>query len=187
MNAPVLTFRQPTSPWSQLSTVSFAQSAPDGSTLPVLQGETSDKVKFRVYNNFALASNIASALNITLTTYDGVGAGSNTCATSPVSQSWVSIHMRGFGENSSTSPDLFTYFLGSTVAIGGSNPCGCNTYAPEFSSDGTIGQVNSPYIRAYSSGNGMGYIEFETYLILPNTVGATSYNFAINLAYEWVS
>lgn len=124
------------------------------------------------------------AQDIHITVFDGSGVGSHTCAFLPVSQSWVHLQEYGYGENSITSPDFFTYYLGTETPIGGNAPCGVNVYTPEYGSDGTT----SPRIRAYSNQNGAGFIEFQTVAKLP-TVGVlnTSYTFSISVSYEWFS
>lgn len=181
--APVLTLRNVTTPFSTISTISYVQSATGGNNLPVLQGQTSDTTLFRIYNNFALTAGIASAINIYLTVYDGATAGSHTCAVLPVSQSWIHILEHGFGENSVTSNDFLTNYYGTETSIGGNGPCGSDKYVPEYGSDGTT----NARIRAYSNTNGMGYIEFQSRVAVPNTssVQNASYNFAISLSYEW--
>lgn len=185
MNAPIITYRQVANPNTLLAAIPFVQIAPDGSILPVVAGENSVPVTFRIYNNFGLSSSIASAFNVALTVYDGAGSGSHTCAVLPVSQSWVHMQMAGYGENSVDTPDFFTAFLGNDTAIGGSAPCGSNTYTPEIGSDGSLG---SDQIRAYSNNAGMGYIEFSTYVSLPlSGILNTSYAFAISMSYEWTS
>lgn len=181
-SAPDITFRSAVAPFNILSGLPYVQTAPSGAVLPVLQGEFSDKMLFRIYNNFALNSGVASATNIKVTVYDGAGAGSHTCAILPVSHSWVCMVEYGYGENSVTSPDRFTSFVGSDLAIGGSSPCGSNYYVPEFGSDGS----SIPQIRAFSSGNGMGYIEFQTYIRAENSgVPNQDYNFAVSMSYDW--
>lgn len=181
---PVLTFRNVTTPFSTISTLNYVQSAAGGNNLPVLQGQTSDPYLFRIYNNFALTAGIASAQDIHITIYDGSGAGSHTCAFLPVSQSWIHIQEYGFGENSVTSNDYFTSYLGIETAIGGNAPCGANIYTPEYGSDGTT----NPNIRAYSNTNGMGYIEFQSTAVLPvSGVSNTTYTFSLSVSYEWFS
>lgn len=183
---PDITFRDATSPYSLLSSLSYIQTAPSGDVLPVLSGQNSDRLFFRIYNNFALASGVASAVNVRLTVYDGIGSGSHTCSVLPVSQSWFRIQEYGYGENSVTSPDYFTAYLGSDTAIGGNNPCGGDTYTPEVGSDSLTFE---PKIRAYSNGNGMGYIEFSSYVSVPNSsiVQNQTYTFAVSISYEWFS
>src|SRR5579872_7240488 len=174
---PVLTIQNVSSPFSSIPTLSYVQSAAGGNNLPVLQGQTSNPILFRLYNNFALAAGIASAQDIHITVYDGSLAGSHTCAFLPVSQSWVHIQEYGYGENSVTNPDQFTMYVGNDTAIGGNAPCGGNIYTPEYGSDGTT----SPRIRAWSNTNGVGYIEFQTLAKLPTTgVINTSYTFSIS-------
>lgn len=179
---PVLTIRDVLTPFGAISSLNYVQSAPGGNNLPILQGQNSNPVLFRIYNNFALSAGIATALNVHLTVYDGSGAGSHTCAFLPVSQAWIHVQEQGYGENSVTSPDRKTYYLGSDTAIGGSAPCGSSLYTPEKGSDGSA----TPQIRAYSSGNGMGYIEFQSTANLPiSGVLNASYTFSVSMSYEW--
>ncbi len=181
---PVITFRNVTTPFSTISQLNYVQSAAGGNNLPVLQGQTSNKLLFRIYNNFALSAGIASAINVFLTAYDGVGVGSHTCALLCVSQAWTHIQEYGYGENSVTSPDRMTAFLGNDTAIGGNTPCGTDIYTPEYGSDGTT----TAQIRAYSNQNGVGFIEFQSYENVPITgIQNTTYNFAISMSYEWFS
>lgn len=181
-SAPVITFRDPLG--NLLSSISYIQNSPAGSVLPIAANNGSVAVLFRTYNNYALASSIASAFNISLTVYDGVGANSKTCTLLPVSQSWVRIQMYGYGENSVDSPDFFTKYLGSETAIGGNGPCGSNIYIPERSSDG-VDALNE--IRAYSNGNGMGYLEFSTSVSTPTSIPSQTYTFGLSVFYEWHS
>lgn len=181
---PIITFQNVTTPFSTISQLNYVQSAAGGNNLPVLQGQNSNKILFRIYNNFALATGIANAINVFLTTFDGSGVGSHTCMVSCVSQSWTHIQEYGYGENSVTSPDRLTAYLGADTAIGGNSPCGSDIYLPEYGSDGN----NPSQIRAYSSGNGTGFIEFSTYESVPNTgILNTTYNFSISMFYEWFS
>lgn len=151
----------------------------------MLEGETSNAVLFRIYNNFALATGIASAANVTITVYDGVGSNSQTCAVLPVSLSWIAVQMHGYGENSVTSPDRLTYYLGSNTMIGGNSPCGSNYYMPEFGSNGVASPAT---IRAYSNGNGMGFIEFSSTVAIPSSgITNTAYTFGVSCAFEWSS
>lgn len=183
MNAPTVTFRDTSG--NLLTSVSYIQSALGQAVLPVLQGETSDSIYFRIYNNYGLLSNISQIYNIAITTYDGLGSGSKTCAISPVSQSWIHVQMYGYGENSTTTPDRFTYFLGTETAIGGNAPCGSNSYTPEAGSNGA---GNAGIIRPFSTNNGMGYIEFVSNAQLPQSgVATTSYAFAIETVYDWIT
>lgn len=182
-NAPILTVRSTTSPFSALFSIPLVQTSPSGNTLPVNQGETSNATLFRLYNNFGLSSTIASAFNIQITAFDGAGSSSHTCIGSPASQCWLMIQQYGFGENSTTSPDRFSYYLDLLTPIGGSGPCGSSVYIPSIGSDGIFG---SDQIRAYSSGNGTGFIEFSLEAQIPSGAGYNSYNPAISVIYEWI-
>jgi hypothetical protein len=184
--APIITYQTATNPSVPLGTIAYVQSSPGGDYLPVLQGETSNAVLFRIYNNFALTAGVASALNISLTIFDGVGVASHTCAMSAVAQSWIRMRMNGYGENSTTSPDRFTQYIGTDTAIGGTSPCGSNSYAPEKGSDGVAAVIsNKAKIRAYNNTNGMGYIEFSTTALIPQTASSGANTFAISMSYEY--
>lgn len=173
-------FQSNVAPYAMISAINYSQSALGGNNLPVAGGELSNLVYFRIYNNFNLAKSVATLYNISLTVFDGIGANSHTATQSPVSQSWVRIYETGFGENS-LPPGLYTQFLGQDTAIGRS---GVDNYIPEFSSDGT--EVSgSSYIRAGVNGNGVGFIEFATYVEMPDQVGFADYNFAISVIYDY--
>jgi hypothetical protein len=179
MNAPVLTINNNISPFPALSVLNYIQSKIGSGALPVLQGEESNPVLFRIYNNFALAAGIADALNIAMTVYDGSGAGSHTANSLPASQSWLTVMEHGFGQNSQITPDLYTRYDGIETAIGGAN-----TYKPQKGSDGVYG---SPNIHAGVSNAGAGYIEYKSICKPePSTPGGL-YNFSISLIYEYVS
>src|SRR3989304_4991154 len=87
--------------------------------MPVLQGEFSNEFVFRVYNNFDLRPNVANALNVKLTVFDGAGLAEHTISKDPVSQRWIRLQQVGFGEGT-TQPGLPTRFeFGEDVAVGG--------------------------------------------------------------------
>ena len=176
MNIPNLTIRSNQSPYSQLSSLTFKQSSPSGAILPVLADEISDEVSFRVYNNYALASSIASALNVRITTWDGSSASSHTAAKSVVANQWIRISEYGFGESSGT-PGLFTYWTDNKTAIGGNN-----AYSPQKGSNGGL----SPMIRAGSDGNGCGFIEFKSSAHLPPDAQAGTQTFALSIEFDWL-
>ena len=183
MTSPIVDIRDTSG--NLISSLSYIQSAPDGYALPVDSGETSNPVYFRIYNNYALASGIANAYDVRVTTYDGVGPASRTCAVTPVSQSWVQVQMYGYGENSVDTPDRFTYFLGNLTAIGGNNPCGGNYYSPEAGSNGVASPAT---IRAYSTNAGMGFIEIMSNGQVPTSgVTNTAYLFAVSVSFEWTT
>lgn len=179
MNAPDLTFRQNTSPYAAITSLAYVQTKESfsGVTLPVNYYENSDKLRFRIYNNWALNTGIASALNVAITTFDGAGAGSHTALLEPVYDMWVHVYETGFGEDSST-PGLYTQYTGFDTPVGDSS-----TYMPERASDGTQAST----IRAGTDTNGVGFIEFETYTSIPYNVQTKSYTFAITASYEWIS
>lgn len=172
---PDLTFRDNKSPYGILATLSYVQSAPGGDNFPVLQGQNSDPVVLRIYNNFARNAGLATALDIQITTFDGTPAASHTALNSTVNQEWLRIYETGYGENS-TSPGLYTQFTGTDTPVGGSD-----TYRPERGSSGVAGS----FIRAGTNNNGMGFIEIATYVQLPQSVAAQSWPFAISVIYDW--
>lgn len=179
MNAPDLTFRGYSTPYDALTSIVYKQTKPGGTNLPVLQGEDSDYEYFRIYNNWALNSSIASALNVSLTTYDGAGVASHSASTLPVSQMWTHLYLNGYGENSVT-PGVYTAYAGVDTAVGGPN----NKYIPEKGSDGVVGESR---IRAGSNYNGVGFLEVKTYVSVPAAAPNLTYLFAISCEYEWTS
>jgi hypothetical protein len=174
MIAPDITFRGYKDPYTVITSFNFSELSPDGSPLPVLQGDVSEDIIFRIYNNFDLNPGVATAYNVSVTTYDN---GSHTASTLPVSQTWIHMATNGFGENSSL-PGLYTQFIGTDTMIGGSV-----SYIPEISSDG---QWASPYIRAGSDGNGVGFLEVKSYASVPNNTPAYNYQFVVTCEYEYV-
>ena len=178
-SAPVITIRSNLTPYGVLSSLVYAQSTLGGDDLPVLQGEVSNKDFFRVYNNWARAAGIASAINVGVVVFDGIGV--YTASTTPVAQSWVRVYETAFGENSTTPGQEYSY-TGNDTAIGGT-PAGANQYDPEVGSNGSA----SPIIRAGTDTNGVGFIEFATYAQLPEVVAMASYSFAVTIQYEWSS
>lgn len=176
-SAPIITFRNMAG--SVLVAANYVQSTLGGNYLPVLQGENSNLFYFRIYNNFALAAGIASAFNVQITSFDAISPASHTAGMSVINQSWIRVYESGYGENS-LPPGLYTQFLGQDTAIGGS-PAGKDIYVPEYGSDGTT----TPYIRAGTNTNGVGFIEIATYAELPDVVGMYAYAFAISILYEW--
>jgi len=179
MNAPILTFRGYSAPYDVLTSITYVQTKDGGTNLPVLAGENSDTTYFRIYNNWELSSNIASALNVSITTYDGAGIASHTASTLPVSQLWIHAFLNGYGENSVT-PGVYTAYVGVDTAIGGSD----NVYVPEKGSDGVLGEAR---IRAGSDYNGVGFLELSTYASVPASTPNITYLFAIACEYEWTS
>lgn len=116
--APVISFRNDSSPYALLSPISYIQSAPDSGTLPVLSGEKSNPNTFRVYNNFELNRHIADALNVQITTYDGLGSSSKTAIKSVVNQKWLKLYQLGYGQ-SANSPAPPTNWYADELAVGG--------------------------------------------------------------------
>jgi hypothetical protein len=87
------------------------------------------------------------------------------------------VRQTGWGENSSP-PGQYYYFIDDLVSVGGSG-----IKIPSYGSDGSA----NPYIRAGTDGNGVGFIEIETYFS-PFLFGPTStYNFTISISYEWTT
>lgn len=179
INPPQISFRTASAPFSVISPVSYVQSMIGGNNLPVKEGENSNLVYFRVYNNFNGAGSVATMYNIMFTVYDDADPNSHTAAKSPVSQSWVRIYETGLGE-SSAAPGLYTHWLGTDTAIGRS---GVDFYSPEYGSDGVAGA----HIRAGADGNGVGYLELATYIQVPTGAGFATYTMAIGINYDWIT
>lgn len=177
MTAPDITFRQNSTPYSTIASETYQQTSPSGNPLPVLQGQDSNHLFFRVYNNWALNSNIADAVNVFITTFDGVGAGSHTALKAVVSQTWIHMYENGYGENSLT-PGVFTSYGGSDTAVGG-----IYVYNPERGSNG----VAFSKIRAGTNNAGVGFIEFQSYARVPANATNNTTTFAISVGYEWSS
>ena len=176
MTTPTITIRQIASPYNLITSVNYFQSKIGSGALPVLQGEQSEPVLFRIYNNFALSAGVEDAVNVQVTVYDGVGVGSHTAIQSPASLSWLHVLENGFGESTTVANDPLTKYSGMDTAVGGSN-----TYIPEKGSAGTYG---TPTITGSSSK--AGFIQLKTYLTPPNPVTGDIYNFAIVVLYEYV-
>lgn len=177
MTQPDLTFRNISTPFATIASVTYVQTKDGGTNLPVLQGENSDNLFFRVYNNWALNSSIANALNCHITTWDGPTSISHTAATLPVSQKWIHVYEDGYGENSVT-PGVFTSFAGVDTAVGGSSK-----YVLGKGTDGSTQSI----IRAYSNNNGLGFVEITSYASVPVAAPNNTYNFVITVDYEWTT
>ena len=175
LTAPLITFRDKNA--NALSSINFAQSTLGSDFLPVLQGENSIPVTVRVYNNYGLSSNIASAINVNVTIYDGVGSASHTSTKPVVAQAWIRVYETGFGE-STGAPGLYTAYTGTDTAIGGTN-----IYSPLVGSDGSL----NDYIRAGADTNSLGFVEFALYAQLPQGIASQTCNFAFSISYEWIT
>lgn len=178
-SAPIVTFTESKEPYSIISSISYAQSTLGSNYLPISNGENSELMYFRIYNNFDSSNGIATMDNIYVTVFDGADPNSHTATKSPVAQSWIRIYENGYGE-SAGSPGLYTKYVDEDTAIGRS---GVDQYVPLYGSDGT----STPYIRAGSDGDGVGFIEFATYLQAPDEVGFASYSIALSVIYDWTS
>lgn len=176
--APLLSFRSASAPYGVIGSLSYAQSAPGGNYLPLAGGEISNIQSFRVYNNYTRSTGVASMINIYLTTFDGADPNSHTATQSPVAQSWVRVYETGYGE-SAGAPGLYTSYLGTDTAIGRS---GGDPYIPEYGSDGST----TAQIRAGTDTNGLGFIEFASYVQAPDTIGFVSYTFAVSFVYDHI-
>lgn len=175
---PTITFQSASAPYAVFNTFTYIQTKDyGGASLPVLNGENSDPITFRIYNNYSLSSGIATAMNVAITVYDGVGSGSHTASQLPASQNWLRVMQNGFGESVGT-PGLFTAYAGSDVAVGGTNK-----YTLQKGSDGTL----TPIIRAGTGGAGVGFAQIKSYLQLPASVPPGNYNFCLTVEYDWTS
>jgi hypothetical protein len=174
MAQPDITIREKESPHSVISEFNFIQSK-DGEEFPVLRGERSDSLFFRIYNNWVLNEGVQTALNINVNIFDGMGLESHTADKEIVSRKCIHCLMNGFGEDSET-PGLLSKFKGEDTAIGGSGK-----YYPELGSDGSQESI----IRAGSDENGVGFIEMEIYASIPEDISAGDIDFTMVVEYEW--
>jgi hypothetical protein len=174
---PQLTFQQNVTPYSTITSETYQSTSPSGAPLPVLQGTQSNHFYFRVYNNWALAAGIATAVNVFVTTYDGIGTGSHTAFKAVVSQTWIHMLENGYGESAGT-PGPFTSYIGSDTNVGG-----VFVYNPEVGSNG----VSLSQIRAGSNQAGVGFIEFQSYAYVPTNATNNTSTFSISVGYEWTS
>ena len=179
MLAPILTFTQTSNPFTTLSSFNFMQSKLGSGALPILQGEMSVPLSFRLYNNFNRAVGVVAAMNVQITTYDGAGTISHTALTPPISQSWIRILQTGFGQNSTPIADLYTKYSGIDTAIGGNQ----GYYAQK----GSSGDYGNPLINAGVDGNGVGYIEYQMYAQVPDVATSGDYNFVIGVSYSYTT
>lgn len=181
---PDITFRDANNPASVLGSLSYVMSTLGSNFLPVISGRNSLPVKLRLYNNWAQNLAIAAAMNVNLTVYDGLGAGSHTALKAPVSEAWVRVYESGYGQSVGANPGL-TAFPGSHTAVGGvvSHGAAYNVYNVEVGTDGSY----NGQLKAGSSGNGVGFIEITSYVNVPLTASTNSWNFAMTLNYQWTS
>ena len=183
MIEPIITFQQQSYPFASLPNLTYTETAPDGvSLLPVLQGESSDHWSFRIFNNFLLNTGVANALNVQITTWDGVGGTSHTANTAPVSQNWFYVRQIGYGQKSSSlvsTTDAYTSYNGTFQAVGGTS-----YYTIEVSTDGT---TTYRAINAGSNNNGLGFVSLDTYASVPQTANNATYNLAWSVSFEWTS
>ncbi len=181
MNAPIITLRNPTAPYALVTQpMAYSETVARQSGLPVLSGDNSDSFLFRIYNNYGTppSSNIATAVDLYITTYDGASAISRTASTSPVAQMWMHFLENGFGEQSSV-PGLYNVYTDEDVAVGGSQ----NIKVFSYGSDGSL----NSYVRAGSSGSGVGFIEVKTYAAVALLQSTNIWNFGISVGYEWTT
>ena len=173
MNPPIITIRETTPPYSIITGLNYFKLSLVGNELPVLNNEKSEIVSFRVYNNFAGASSIKDAINVSVTTWDGLG---HTASMAVASFGWLHVYQSGWGSGSS-GPAQYTHFLGTDTAVGG-----LMGYDFQYSSDGTPG---SPVI-ATEGGNGCGFVEVETYIKPTHGSTGMTNDFVVSVTYEYI-
>jgi hypothetical protein len=174
MNRPILSFHSNVSPYSELTSLVFSQSIGAYSGLSTQVNSYSDDNYLRIYNNWGLTQNIATAYNVQVTTYDQ--AVIHGFSTNLVSQHWVSVCQTGFGEGVST-PGSLTNYPGSTMFIG--------AYQQMMLAKGSDGSLSS-IIRANSSGSGAGFAELKTNVLPPTDALAGTYTFVLSVGFNWV-
>ena len=179
MNPPNLSFRNATSPYDVISSFSYVKTKDGLGPYYILRGEESDYLTFRLYNNFEMLTNITSAQNVRITTYDGLTTSSHTNLKDVVSRLWICFAQTGFGENS-IQPGLYSAWQDIETFVGGSG----NIYQPSM---GSRGMYLTPTIRAGGDYNGVGFIEFKTKASIPDDAQAGTYSFAISVYYEYTS
>ena len=176
MLQPILTFRTAETPYDSYSqTILYSETVAKQTGLPILNGDDSDIIVLRLYNNFGNppAADIATAYNLQVTTFD---SGALTASTPPVSGMWIYFQENGYGENS-TIPGLYTVNQGDDLAVGGLS----NVMIPPFGSDGT----QNSYVRAGTNNAGVGFIELNTHASIPTSAASNTYNFQIAVTYAW--
>lgn len=172
---PQVSFRSSVSPFNVISSISYIQTTPGGTTLPVLQGNDSDSLYFRVYNNFGCVAGVADMLNVSIGCYDGVGI--HTASMPVASQKWIHVLENGYGQ-SVAAPGVYSYLQGTDTPIGGST-----TYFPDTGSDGSV--VNN--IKAGPANNGCGFIEVKSYARVPAEASQSTQSFVISVLYDWTT
>jgi hypothetical protein len=174
---PDITFRSAEPPFDLIQSVTYVTTHYSES-LPTLAGDVqgSDKVKFRIYNNWAANSSIANAINCDVTVYDAVGSVAGN--SSPASSLWTQVWETMFGESVPSGYNFFTQFDGFPTPVGGAD-----TYTIETGSDGSMDAV----IRAGPSGYGVGFVELESYITPPLGVIGKNYLYTIALNYQWTT
>ena len=172
---PVITIRQKTSPFAIISTVlNYLKTSLLGTILPVLNNENSDTISLRIYNDFEGLKNIADAINVTVTTWDG---NTLTASMAVASQQWLHVQQTGFGEGSSGGA-LYTSFPGIDYSVGGSN----NAISLDYASNGT---PSISEIRSSSSFSGAGFVEMKTYIQPKLGAPGELNNFVIAVSYQY--
>jgi hypothetical protein len=73
-----------------------------------------------------------------------------------------------------------TAYTDIDTAIG---QAGTDSYSPLYGSDGST----TPYIRAGTNTNGVGFIEFATYVQVPSGSAFATYSLAIGVNYDWIT
>lgn len=173
---PSISFRTAYFPYGLLaSPFIYSKTIANQSGLPVLAGDTSDILQFRIYNNYELYLDISTAYNLTVTTYDNI---EHSAITPLVTQQWVSLQENGFGINSTTA-NMFTAYQDSPVFVGGDN----NQKAFTVGADSTIGSN----IPAGPDRNGCGFIEVNTYCSVPLGQSTQIYSAVITVIYDWAT
>jgi maltoporin len=170
----VITIRQKNSPFSIISNVlNYVKQTLLGTILPVLNNEQSDPVYIRIYNDFEGLENIADAINVEITTWDG---NSTKASMAVASQQWIHVQQSGFGEGSSGGA-LYTAFNGIDRATGGFN----FSYL-DYASNGVAGLSE---IRSASTFTGAGFAELKTYILPASGATGQINNFVIAVTYQY--
>ena len=146
------------------------------SQLPVLVGEPSDHITFRVYNNYGCLPYIPQIYNVQIQTFDTINLTSQS--TQPVMQNWLHLQQTGFGENSISPAQYTAYYEATDTAVGGST----SSYIPSWgSSGGSTALINA--------GSGCGMLEFDSYISIPinASVNNSNYGMVLGIIFDWTA
>lgn len=173
---PIITFRESIFPYNLIpSPFIYSETIANQSGLPILSGDYSDMITFRIYNNFGLQQDIGTAYNLSVTTYDNT---SHYGSSPLVTQEWVSLQENGYGQNSTTA-NVFTFYQDSLVFVGGAS----NVKSFTIGADGSFGSN----ISAGSNRDGCGFIEVKTFCWIPAGTSTGIWSAVLTANFDWTT